>query len=147
MKPCLPASREALSRAEPCTAWCTGKSEGTDCEAVILSHEIRPFASLRVTVSEGLRMTLCVRLPRLRAVTPTSGKRFSIGKHFGVQARNDIWVLFLFDNWIPCLFPSLDAPQESLRILKSHVNVFGCLTGSAGLFGSGAIEDNLLLFL
>jgi hypothetical protein len=29
-----------------------------------------------MTVGEGLRMTLCVRLPRLRAVT-----------HFGVQAR------------------------------------------------------------
>jgi hypothetical protein len=91
-------------------------------------------------------MTLCVRLPRLRAVTPTSGKRFSIGRHFGVQARNDIWVLFLFDNWIPRLFPSLDATTEGLCVHVPLCNIEGCLTGSAGLFGSGAIEDNFLIF-
>ena len=59
---------------------------------------------------------------------------------------NDGWrSLFLPDNWITRLFPRLNTPQEGLGILISHFDVFCCLTGSAGLFGSGAIEDNFLV--
>lgn len=59
---------------------------------------------------------------------------------------NDGWrCLFLPDNWITRLFPRLNTPQEGLGILISHSDVFGCLTGSAGLSGSGAIEDNFLV--
>jgi hypothetical protein len=50
------------------------------------------------------------------------------------------------DNGIPRLFPGLNASTKGHRIFISHGNVFGCLTGSAGLFGSGAIEDNFLIF-
>ena len=53
--------------------------------------------------------------------------------------------LFLFDDRITRLFPGLNATTEGLRVLISHANVFGCLTGSARLFGSGSVEDDLLV--
>ena len=53
--------------------------------------------------------------------------------------------LVLPGDGIPRLFPRLNTPQEGLGVLIPHFNVFGCLTGSAGLFGSGAIEDNFLV--
>jgi len=60
---------------------------------------------------------------------------------------NDGWkCLFLPDNGITRLFPRPNTPQEGLGILISHFAVFGCLTGSAGLLGSGAVEDNFLIF-
>lgn len=59
---------------------------------------------------------------------------------------NDGWKgLFLPDDGIPGLLPGLDTTQECLGILVPHFNVFSCLTGSAGLFGSSAIEDNFLV--
>jgi hypothetical protein len=53
--------------------------------------------------------------------------------------------LFLFDDWIACLFPGLNASTECHRILISHGNVFGCLTGSTRFFVSGTVEDDLLV--
>ena len=61
------------------------------------------------------------------------------------QLNNGQYGLLLFSTGIPGLFPGLDTATEGHRILISHGNVFGCLTGSAGLFGSGAIEDNFLV--
>jgi hypothetical protein len=59
---------------------------------------------------------------------------------------NDGWKrLLLLDNGKTRLFPGLNTPQEGLGILIPHFNVFGCLTGSARLFGSGAIEHNFLV--
>jgi len=74
---------------------------------------MRFFAEFTLSEANGLRMTLCVRLPRLRAVThsgvqarampsqrpsvglprlgavtPACTKRFGEGRHFGVQARS-----------------------------------------------------------
>jgi hypothetical protein len=46
------------------------------------------FAEFTLSEANGLRMTLCVRLPRLGAVTPACTKRFGEGRHFGVQARS-----------------------------------------------------------
>ncbi len=54
-------------------------------------------------------------------------------------------ILFLFDDWIACLFPSLNASSECHRILMSHGNVFGCLTGSTRFFVSGTVEDDFLV--
>ena len=60
---------------------------------------------------------------------------------------NDGWkCLFLPDDGITRLLPGLNTPQEGLGVLISHFNVFCCLTDSAGLFGSGSVEDNLLIF-
>jgi len=62
-----------------------------------------------------------------------------------MRPRNDIWVLFLPDDGIPRLFPRLNTAQECPGVLVTHFNVFDCLTGSARLLGSGAIEDNFLV--
>jgi hypothetical protein len=53
--------------------------------------------------------------------------------------------LFLSDDWIACLFPGLNASTECHRILISHGNIFGCLTGSTRFFVSGTVEDDLLV--
>jgi hypothetical protein len=53
--------------------------------------------------------------------------------------------LFFFDDWIARLFPGLNASTEGHRILISHGNVFGCLTGSTRFFGSGTVKDDLLV--
>jgi len=53
--------------------------------------------------------------------------------------------LFLFDDWIARLFPGLNASTECHRIVISHGNVFGCLTGSTRFFVSGTIENDLLV--
>jgi hypothetical protein len=59
---------------------------------------------------------------------------------------NDGWKwLFLPDDGIPCLFPRLNTPQKRLGVFIPHFDVFCCLTGSARLLGSGAIEDNFLV--
>jgi len=53
--------------------------------------------------------------------------------------------LFLFYDRITRLFPGLNAATEGHRILISHANAFGCLTGSARFFGSGTVENDLLV--
>jgi hypothetical protein len=59
---------------------------------------------------------------------------------------NDEWKwLFLFDDWIPRFFPRLNTPKKRFGVLISHFDVFCCLTGSARFFGSGAVEDDLLV--
>lgn len=49
------------------------------------------------------------------------------------------------DHPIALLFPGLNASQKRLGILIPHFDVFCCLTGSARLLGSRAIEDNFLV--
>lgn len=53
--------------------------------------------------------------------------------------------LFFFGDRIAHLFPGLNASTEDHRLLISHGNVFGCLTGSACFFASGTVEDDLLV--
>jgi hypothetical protein len=49
---------------------------------------MRFFAEFTLSEANGLRMTLRVGLPRLRAVTPAGRRHFGEGRHFGVQARS-----------------------------------------------------------
>jgi hypothetical protein len=52
----------------------------------------------------------------------------------------------LSDHTVSCLFPTLDATTKGFSILVSHLDVSGCLPGSARFFGSASVKDNLLVF-
>lgn len=91
------------------------------------------------------------RLPFSKACLPRpwSGPGWQaedVWRNYKDYFMNDRWKrLFSPDDGIPGVFPCLNTSQEGLGVLISHSDVFGRLTGSARLFGSGAIEDNFLV--
>jgi len=48
-------------------------------------------------------------------------------------------------SWVAGLFPGFNTASKALHIFISHVYILYCLTGSAGLFGSGTVEDYFLI--
>jgi hypothetical protein len=47
---------------------------------------------------------------------------------------------------VSCPLPTLDAAIKGFSVLIPHLDIVGCLTGSARFFGSGSVKDNLLVF-
>ncbi len=54
--------------------------------------------------------------------------------------------MILANDTVSCLLPTLDATIKSFGVLIPHLDVSGCLTGSARFFGSASVKDNLLVF-
>ena len=50
------------------------------------------------------------------------------------------------DNRGTRIFPGFDAPAESGYILIAQLEILGCPTGSRGLFRSGAVKNDFLVF-
>ncbi len=77
-----------------------------------------------------------------------------VGKLVSMDLRNYDGIARYFDEdpyspllneAISRLLPSLHAITENLRVLISHFNVFGCLTGRGSLCVSTAIKDDLMV--
>jgi len=65
----------------------------------------------------------------------SNGWDFSVG-------LNLLWI----DHGVTCFLPCLHAPCEAFGMRISPFEVLGSLTGSTPFFGSGTVENDLLVF-